>query len=421
MNLSEPTTICAFATLALISARYLFEFFLDRLNLKHVKQNSYSIPESFNDIMDNETYQKSVQYTLAKSRFGTITDTFSTAALCTLLFTGWLALLFGWISEQSGSTVWGQATALWAVMLLLSFISLPFSWWSQFRIEECFGFNTTSQYTWWADQAKGIAISFVLGVPLLALILWLAQVSGDYWWLLAWAALVIFQLAMSVLAPVFILPLFNKFKPLSDGPLKERLNNLAKRTGFVNAGIQVMDGSRRSKHSNAFFTGLGKGRKIALFDTLMDQLSDEQLEAVLAHEIGHYKLRHIPKQITWSFITTLIGFWGLNLLSSQTWFVSSFSFEPEAGMAPVFLLFALLAGTVTFWVSPLSSFWSRKFEYEADAFASSAIGGSHPMISALHKIHRENLSNLTPHPWYSSFHYDHPTLIERESALKGLT
>ena len=220
-----------------------------------------------------------------------------------------------------------------------------------------------------------------------------------------------------MLAPIFILPLFNKFTPLPDGGLKERLDALAKRTGFVNAGIQVMDGSKRSKHSNAFFTGLGKGRKIALFDTLVEQLSEAELEAVLAHEIGHFKLKHVPKMIAWSFVTTLIGFWALSLLAGQAWFAGTFGFSP--GIAPVFLLFGLLAGTVTFWLSPLSSLWSRKFEYQADAFAAKAVGGSGSMIAALRKLNRENLSNLTPHPWYSGFHYDHPALLERETALNA--
>ncbi len=226
---------------------------------------------------------------------------------------------------------------------------------------------------------------------------------------------------MSVLAPIFILPLFNKFTPLPEGSLKDRLKKLAERTGFINAGIQVMDGSKRSKHSNAFFTGLGKGRRIALFDTLVEQMSEQELEAVLAHEIGHYKLRHVPKMITWSFVTTLAGFWGLSLLAGQSWFTGAFGFGSEAGIAPAFLLFALLAGTVTFWLSPLSSLWSRKFEYEADAFAADAVNTSEPMITALRKLNRENLSNLTPHPWYSGFHYDHPALLERESALKDFS
>ena len=416
--MSDFENIFAIVALGLILLRYFFELWLDGVNAAHVRKHADEVPEAFREIMDAATYKKSVQYTLAKARFGTVSDSYSTAVLCALLFSGLLASLFAQVVERAGQSEWGLAIALWAVILLMSLLSLPFSWWSQFRIEEQFGFNNSTQRTWWSDQVKGVLLSFAIGVPLLALIIWLVEASGDYWWLWAWGVVVVFQLLMSVLAPIFILPLFNKFTPLPEGSLKDRLNNLAKRTGFINAGIQVMDGSKRSKHSNAFFTGLGKGRRIALFDTLVEQMSDAELEAVLAHEIGHYKLRHVPKMITWSFATTLAGFWVLSLLAGQPWFTGAFGFGGESGIAPAFLLFGLLAGTVTFWLSPLSSLWSRKFEYEADAFASGAIGTSAPMITALRKLNRENLSNLTPHPWYSGFHYDHPPLLERESALK---
>ena len=416
--MSDFENIFAIVALGLILLRYFFELWLDGVNAAHVRKHADEVPEAFREIMDAATYKKSVQYTLAKARFGTVSDSYSTAILCALLFSGLLASLFAQVVERAGQSEWGLAIALWAVILLMSLLSLPFSWWSQFRIEEQFGFNNSTQRTWWSDQVKGVLLSFAIGVPLLALIIWLVEASGDYWWLWAWGVVVVFQLLMSVLAPIFILPLFNKFTPLPEGSLKDRLNNLAKRTGFINAGIQVMDGSKRSKHSNAFFTGLGKGRRIALFDTLVEQMSDAELEAVLAHEIGHYKLRHVPKMITWSFATTLAGFWVLSLLAGQSWFTGAFGFGGESRIAPAFLLFGLLAGTVTFWLSPLSSLWSRKFEYEADAFASGAIGTSAPMITALRKLNRENLSNLTPHPWYSGFHYDHPPLLERESALK---
>ena len=414
-------TLFAIVALCLILIRYCFELWLDGVNAAHVRKHADEMPEAFREIMDDATYKKSVKYTLAKAKFGTVSDTYSTTLLSTLLFTGWLAALFGLLTEWTDQSAWGLAIALWMMMLLLSLLSLPFSWWSQFRLEERFGFNNSTQRTWCSDQVKGVVLSFAIGVPLLALILWLVEASGNHWWLWAWGVVVVFQLLMSVLAPIFILPLFNKFTPLPEGALKDRLNDLAKRTGFINAGIQVMDGSKRSKHSNAFFTGLGKGRKIALFDTLVEQLSEAELEAVLAHEIGHYKLRHVPKMIVWSFITTLIGFWGLSLLAGQPWFADAFGFGSDTGIAPAFLLFGLLAGTVTFWLSPLSSFWSRKFEYEADAFATEGIGGSGPMITALRKLNRENLSNLTPHPWYSNFHYDHPALLEREAALKALS
>jgi STE24 endopeptidase len=406
----------AIIVLGLILLRYFFELWLDSLNSDYVRRHADEVPEAFREIMDEATYRKSVRYTLAKARFGTLSDTYSTVLLCALLFTGWLATIFEQVAAWTGESAWGFAIALWIVILLMSTLSLPFSWWSQFRLEARFGFNNSTQHTWWADQAKGVALSFALGVPLLSLLLWLVNASGSHWWLWAWGTVVAFQLLMSVLAPIFILPLFNKFSPLPDGSLRDRLDDLAKRTGFVNAGIQLMDGSKRSKHSNAFFTGLGKGRKIALFDTLVEQLDEAELEAVLAHEIGHYKLRHVPKRIAWSFVTTLIGFWVLSILAGQSWFAKSFGFEPV--IAGVFLLFGLLAGAVTFWLSPLSNFCSRKFEYEADAFASEAIGSGGPLITALRKLNRENLSNLTPHPWYSGFHYGHPALLEREAALQ---
>jgi STE24 endopeptidase len=229
------------------------------------------------------------------------------------------------------------------------------------------------------------------------------------WWLWAWGAILAFQLLMLVLAPILILPLFNKFTPLPEGSLRERLLALAERTGFRARGIQVMDGSKRSRHSNAFFTGFGRFRKIVLFDTLIEQLQESELAAVLAHEIGHYKKGHIPKSL-------LAAFYVLAWLARQDWFYRVFGFEP-GHLAPAFLLFGLLAGTVTFWLTPLANAWSRRFEYQADAFAARAMGESTSLVGALRKLNEKNLSNLTPHPLFSGFHYSHPTLLERERAL----
>ena len=419
MNWDDPKSIYAAATLGLITLRYIFELWLDRLNTQHVKKHAQSPPDTFREIMDDERYQKAVKYTLAKARFGTFSDTYSTALVLLLLFSGLIAGAFDAATSTIGDSHFAEATTLWAILWIFSLLTLPFSWYSQFKLEDRFGFNTSTQKTWWGDQAKGLLLSFIIGVPLLWLILWLAENGGDNWWLWVWGVIVLFQLLMSVLAPIFILPLFNKFTPIEEGDLKHRLSRLAEKTGFINAGIQVMDGSRRSKHSNAFFTGLGKGRKIALFDTLIEQLDDDELEAVLAHEIGHFKLRHVPKMIARSFAMTLVGLYLLNLLAQQPAFVEAFGFTAD-GLAPALIVFSLLAGAVTFWLTPISSFWSRKYEYQADEFAAKAIGESRPMISALRKLNRENLSNLTPHPLYSGFHYDHPTLLEREAALKNI-
>jgi STE24 endopeptidase len=232
----------------------------------------------------------------------------------------------------------------------------------------------------------------------------------------AWASVLGFQLLMVVLAPILILPIFNKFTPLPEGLLRERLLDLGTRTGFTAQTIQVMDGSRRSRHSNAFFTGFGRFRKIVLFDTLIQQLAEPELEAVLAHEIGHYKKRHIPKMLAWSALSLFVAFYVVACFAKQVWFYQAFGFEPVA-IAPALLLFGLVGGAVTFWFSPLQNLWSRRYEYQADAFAVKTIGEPRSLIGALHKLNEKNLGNLTPHPFYSAFYYSHPTLLERQQAL----
>jgi STE24 endopeptidase len=310
---------------------------------------------------------------------------------------------------------------LFIVGFAMSLPGLPFDWYGQFRLEEKFGFNTTTQKTWWLDRLKGLLLAALLGYPLLVLILKIVEWTGDAWWLWAWGALLGFQLLMLVLAPVLILPLFNKFTPLPEGSLRERLLKLAERTRFVAKSIQVMDGSKRSRHSNAFFTGFGKFRKIVLFDTLISQLSEPELEAVLAHEIGHFKKKHIPKMLIFSAFTSLAGFYVVSVLANQEWFYRAFGFEATTkattNIAPALLLFTLLSGVVMFWFSPLAHWWSRRYEYQADAFAAGVMNEPNSLIGALRKLNEKNLSNLTPHPLYSGFYYSHPTLVERETAL----
>jgi STE24 endopeptidase len=283
-------------------------------------------------------------------------------------------------------------------------------------LEERFGFNTTTPKTWWLDWLKGLLLSLAIGLPLVALILKLFVWLGAWWWFWAWVCFAVFQLVMMALAPALILPLFNKFTPLEEGELRERLLALGQRAGFRAREIQVMDGSKRSRHSNAFFTGLGRFRKIVLFDTLVEQLNQPELESVLAHEIGHYKKGHIPKTIALSLGGSLLGFYMIALLAKSGWFLRAFGFAP-GNLAPALLLISLLAGVVTFWVSPLFHGLSRRHEYEADAFAAELIHRYEPLVAALRKLNEKNLSNLTPHPFYSGFYYSHPTLLEREAAL----
>ncbi len=404
------------AFMMLICARWIAELWLSRLNRRHVLAHANEVPPAFRGMIDEPTYRKSVEYTLAKSEFADKEDGYNMAVLIIFLFSGVLPWAFQRFSDGLGQSAWAMAAFLFAIGLVISLPSLPFSWFSQFRLEEKFGFNTMTPKTWWTDLLKGFLLAIVLGYPLLVLILKIVQWTGAWWWLWAWAALLAFQFLMLVLAPVLILPLFNKFTPLPEGGLRARLLELAKRTQFRARSIQLMDGSKRSRHSNAFFTGFGRFRKIVLFDTLVQQLSEPELEAVLAHEIGHYKKKHIPKMLAFSAVSSLAGFYLISVLARQDWFYRAFGFEPGS-VAPALLLFGLLAGTVTFWFSPLIHWWSRRYEYQADAFAARVMNEAQSLIGALRKLNEKNLSNLTPHPFYSGFYYSHPTLLEREQAL----
>ena len=406
----------ALLAVGLILARWLAEIWLAVLNRRHVQAHAGKLPEAFQGLMDDTTYAKSIDYTMARSRLGIFSDTLGVVVLLVVLFSGVLPAAFAWTLQHTSGSAWMMAAFLFVVGMAMALPGLPVDWFEQFKLEERFGFNTMTPGTWWLDRVKMLLLAAVLGYPLLVLLLKFVEWTGHWWWLWAWAALLVFQFLMMVLAPVLIMPLFYKFTPLPEGTLRDRLVKLADRTAFHAASIQVMDGSKRSRHSNAFFTGFGRLRKIVLFDTLLTQLSEAELEAVLAHEIGHYKRKHIVKLLVWSALSSLVGFWSIAWLAQQEWFYRAFGFTP-GHVAPALLVFTLLAGTITFWISPVQNWWSRRFEYEADEFARHAMGEPTPLVGALRKLHEKNLSNLTPHPAYSGFYYSHPTLLEREQAL----
>ena len=405
--------------LGLIVAKWLAELWLDQLNRRNVVAHAHNIPAAFAHMIDQPTYEKSVHYTLAKNSLSQIEDTYDTIVLLLVLTSGILPVALQHFVTQFGSSAVAMAAFLFVTGVLLSLTGLPLAWYSQFRLEEKFGFNTTTQKLWWLDRLKGLLIALLLGYPLLILILKMIEWMGNMWWFWAWLCVMSFQLLMFVLAPVLIMPLFNKFTPLPNGSLRDRLLALGQKTAFPARNIQVMDGSKRSRHSNAFFTGFGRFRKIVLFDTLIAQLNEPELEAVLAHEIGHYKKRHIAKILVWSALASLLGFYVLGLLARQEWFYRAFDFEP-GNTAGALLLFALLSGTVTFWLAPLVNYWSRRYEYQADAYAANMTGEVESLTGALRKLNQKNLSNLTPHPLFSRFYYSHPTLLERETALSRL-
>jgi STE24 endopeptidase len=408
----------ALTVLGLIVLKCIGQFLLEALNRRHVLAYAGAVPEFCRETVDEPTYAKSVAYTLAKGQLAQVETAYHGLVLVAVVFSGVLPWAWQRVIDAGGSSVWSIAGFLFTAGVFLSLTGLPLDWYAQFRLEEKFGFNTSTQRVWWLDRLKGLVLALVLGYPMLLLILKLVDWTGRSWWLWAWGALLAFQLLMAVLAPVLILPLFNKFSPLPEGGLRERLLNLATRTQFRARSIQVMDGSKRSRHSNAFFTGFGRFRKIVLFDTLIQQLAESELEAVLAHEIGHFKKKHIPKMLLMSAAGSLIGFYVLAWLAQQAWFFQSFGFE-LGSLAPALLLFSLLAGVLTFWLSPFAHWWSRRYEYQADAFAAQVMKGASSLVSALRKLNEKNLSNLTPHPWYSGFYYSHPTLLERELALVG--
>jgi len=323
-------------------------------------------------------------------------------------------------------SVWWAAFVATALLNVLQIPGLFFDWHNQFTLEEKFGFNKSTKKLWIVDKIKGMFLGFGLSYLLLALLIWMYRtVSGaspQYWWVAAFVVFFGIQLLMMVLYPKLILPLFNKLTPLEDGELKDRLMALSHKTGFKANTIEVIDGSKRSGHSNAYFTGFGRFRRIVLYDTLINQMSIEEIEAVLAHEVGHYKMGHIPKRLIMSFVMGLgvFGLMGYLLQSESDWFYRGLRLDVSlvSSLSPLIIGLSMTLGFVTYWLTPVSNLFSRKHEFEADDFAKKAVGRAEPLISALRKLYVENLSHPLPHPLMAGFHYSHPTLLEREGAMR---
>lgn len=399
-----------------LAAQLVLAFF----NAAEVRRNRDHLPAAFRGVTDESAYQRSMDCTLAKNRFGRVEAVWSAFVLAAVLLSGILPLAWSAWVGRVGSAAWAGALFCTIALLALAVPDLPFEWWAQFRLEQRFGFNRSTVRLWVSDHVKGVALALVLGFPLIWLLLKLVEWLGARWWLYGWAAFMVFQLLMVLLYPTLILPWFNKLTPLPGGNLRETLLGLAERAKFRASTIQVMDGSKRSAHSNAFFTGFGRFRRIVLFDTLVQQLEVSETEAVLAHEIGHYKLGHIVRGLLLAGGGALAAFACVGWLLHQPEFFTAFGFA-GANAALALLLFALLGGLVGFWITPLANALSRHHEYQADAFARELLGSADPLIGALRKLTRENLSNLTPHRLFSAFYYSHPTLAEREAALRRAT
>jgi STE24 endopeptidase len=410
--------------LLFLGLRTIAETFLNLLNANHVSKIRGTLPKCLEGISDQKTWQRTTEYSLAKSRLGLWEEWYGALvfALVVAFFLPWAYDVFGGAGEVGP---WREALTVSVILVLLQVPELPFEWYSQFRVEERFGFNKSTIGLWVKDKLKGVFLGFGLIYLLVGILLLihreLSQVFQDSWWLWGFGAFFGFQLLLFALWPMFILPLFNKLEPLEDGDLKDRLMALADKAGFRAKTIEVMDGSKRSGHSNAFFTGFGRFRRIVLYDTLIEQMDTEELEAVLAHEIGHYKCGHVPKRLALSALFGLAGFWFIAFLTKAPWFFDDLRFGGNmlGRLGPVFLVLSVASGVFTFWFSPLSNLLSRKHEYQADAFARSAIGGPDYLVSALRKLHVENLSNPIPHPLFAAIYHSHPTLPEREGALRS--
>jgi len=413
--MTNPSLAMTLALAAVLVANLLTKLWLSGRQVRHVAQHRAHVPDAFAHTISLEAHQKAADYTLAKSRVGLIDLALDAITLMAWTLLGGLDLLnqvtLNWLGEGMGQ----QVALVVSFTLIGSLIGLPLSLYQTFGIEQRFGFNNTTPKLWVSDMLKGLLVGMVLGLPILWLVLWLMQTGGALWWLYTWAALVIYQLFVMWIAPNVIMPLFNKFTPLEDATLKARVTALMNRSGFTAKGFFVMDGSRRSAHSNAFFTGLGAAKRVVFFDTLLAQLNGDEMEAVLAHELGHFKHRHILKMMATSFATSLAGLALLGWVSQQVWFYTGLGVLPNLSgnnSALALLLFMLVLPLFTFFVSPLSARRSRKFEFEADAYAVAHSDGQ-ALASALLKLYKDNASTLTPDPWYVAFYYSHPPASQR--------
>lgn len=380
--------------------------YLSQRQINHVQQNRAKVPDSFSDKISLEDHQKAADYTSTKVKFGRLPLLYEVALLLIWTLGGGLDWIDHNILALELNPILTGIAVILTFTVISSLLDLPFSIYSTFVIEERFGFNRTTVKTFIIDMLKGALLGLIIAVPLLYVILWLMQQTGDQWWLYTWAVISGFSLFMMWIYPTWIAPIFNKFEPLEEGETLERITSLLTRCGFNSNGIFVIDGSKRSSHGNAYFSGFGRNKRIVFFDTLLKMLNDDELEAVLAHELGHFKKKHIMKGMFISFSTTLLALALLAWLMKAEWFYTALGVsQPSTYMA--LLLFALVLPVFTFAFQPLFSIFSRKNEFEADAFAAQQTNANH-LIQALVGLYRENASTLTPDPLYSAFYDSHP-------------
>jgi STE24 endopeptidase len=391
---------------------------LARRQIAHVAAHRDAVPAAFADRVGLSAHRKAADYTVARMRLGIVETLVEAAVLAALTLGGGLAALVARTDVLPFGGL-GRAHALIvAVAVISGLVGLPFSYRQTFGIEAKFGFNRTTRALWVADLVKGILIAAALGLPFAALVLWLMRTAGALWWIWAWAVWIAFQFLLLALYPTVIAPLFNKFSPLPAGAARDAIEALLRRCGFASRGLYVMDGSRRSSHGNAFFTGFGRAKRIVFFDTLLARLAPDEIEAVLAHELGHFRLKHVLKRMLWMAAFSLAFLAILAWLAGSPWFYEGLGVPPAPDRPGVALILFFLALPVfTFVLAPLSSFYSRRHEFEADAFAANN-ASARSLVQALVKLYEDNAATLTPDPLYSAFHDSHPPAAARIARLQ---
>ncbi|MFN7152960.1 MAG: M48 family metallopeptidase [Acidovorax sp.] len=425
----SPSMVLTLAFAAALVLGLALKFWLATRQVRHVARHRAEVPAPFAARIGLAAHQKAADYTITKARLGLVEMALGAAVLLGWTLLGGLDALNQTLLGALGGGMWQQLALLGAFAAISGLIDLPLSLYQTFVVEERFGFNKMTWRLWLADALKGLLVGALIGLPIAALILWLMGTAGPLWWLWAWAFWMGFNLLLMVIYPTFIAPLFNKFQPLEDESLKARVTALMQRCGFSAKGLFVMDGSRRSAHANAYFTGFGAAKRVVFYDTLLRQLAPSEVEAVLAHELGHFKHRHIIQRIVMMFALSLAGFALLGWLSAQVWFYTglgvrpNISFDPSvAAVAPndalALLLFMLVLPVFTFFISPLFSQLSRRHEFEADAYAAAQASGA-DLSSALLKLYEDNASTLTPDPVYVKFYYSHPPATERLARMNA--
>lgn len=411
-----------FIFIAALALTTLAKLWLARRHLAHIAAHRTAVPEAFHEKVRLDDHQKAADYTSAKTRFDMLGTLFDAALLLAFTVAGGIQYIAGMVSSRPsgwfGTPIMQGMATLVAVLVIYSLLEAPFNIYRTFVIEARFGFNKITFKLYLLDALKGILIGAVLGLPLLFGVLWLMERMGSYWWLYVWLVWVVFNLLILFIYPSFIAPLFNKFSPLQDEAMKSRIEALLTKCGFTAQGLFVMDGSKRSSHGNAYFTGFGKTKRIVFFDTLLERLSINEVEAVLAHELGHFKRRHVVKRIAATFALSLGFLWLLGLLMQTTWFYQGLGVNtPSTALA--LLLFFMVLPVFSFLLSPIMSAYSRKHEFEADAYAAGQTDAA-DLVNALVKLYQDNAATLTPDPLYSKFYDTHPPAMVRISHLQTL-